>query len=92
MKSYNADIALISCRGMDKNKGILDSDEAEVELKQLLIQQANMVILLVDHTKFDKPAFAKLIDFKKIDLLITDREPSKEWLDLLQRNEIEVVF
>ncbi|MBP2660385.1 MAG: DeoR family transcriptional regulator [Firmicutes bacterium] len=92
MKSYHADVALISCKGMDKDKGIFDSDEAEVELKQLLIQQASMVILLVDHTKFDKTAFVKLMDFEEVDLLITDKEPGKEWLDLLQSNEIEVVF
>lgn len=92
IKSYNIDVALISCKGIDKNKGIFDSDEAEAELKQLLIRQVSRVILLVDHTKFDKTAFAKLMDFEKVDLLITDREPSKEWLDILQSNEIEVVF
>ncbi|MBP2642658.1 MAG: DeoR family transcriptional regulator [Firmicutes bacterium] len=92
IKSYNVDVALISCKGLEINKGIFDSDEAEAELKQLLIQQVKKVILLADHTKFDKNAFAKLMDFEKVDLLITDREPSKEWLEFLQDNEIQVVF
>ena len=92
IKNYNIDVALISCTGLEKNRGIFDSDEAEAEIKQLLIQQVSRVILLVDHTKFDKIAFAKMMDFEKVDLLITDREPNIEWLEFLQDNEIEVFF
>ena len=39
------------------NKGILESNEAEAELKRIMIKQADKVMLLVDNSKFDKTSF-----------------------------------
>jgi DeoR/GlpR family transcriptional regulator of sugar metabolism len=92
LKKYNVDIALVSCKGLDIDKGILDSNEAEAEIKRTMIKQANKVILLVDHTKFDKTAFVKLFDYENIDYIITDEEPKEEWINLLHSNNIEVIY
>ena len=75
IKKYNVDIAFVSCKGMDINKGILDSNEDEAEIKRTMIKQANKVILLIDHSKYDKTAFVKLFDYDSIDYIITDVEP-----------------
>jgi DeoR/GlpR family transcriptional regulator of sugar metabolism len=92
IQNYNVDIALISCKGVDINKGILDSNEAEAELKRVMIKQANKVILLIDHTKFDRKSFVKLFDYKDIDYLITDEEPTKEWVDFLHSYNVEIIY
>ncbi|WP_373457775.1 hypothetical protein [Paenibacillus wynnii] len=34
--------------------GVTDSNKPECELKKYMLRQANKVILLADHTKFDK--------------------------------------
>lgn len=91
-RNYNLDAVLISCRGISKEKGISDSDEIEVEIKRLFIEHASLVIVLADHTKFDKVAFVKIADLDRIDYLITDREPDREWMDLLHENNIEVIY
>lgn len=92
IKKYNVDIALVSCKGIDINKGILDSNEAEAEIKRTMIKQSNKVILLVDHTKYDKTSFVKLFDYESIDYIITDEEPKEEWLSLLHSYNIEVIY
>lgn len=92
IKKYNVDIALISCKGLDLEKGILDSNEFEAEIKRSIIKQANKVLLLVDHTKYDKTAFVKLFEYEDIDYIITDREPNEEWMNLLHANNVEVVY
>lgn len=92
LKKYNVDIALISCKGLDLDKGILDSNEVEAEIKRSMIKQANKVLLLVDHTKYDKTAFVKLFDYEDIDYIITDREPNEEWINLLHANNVEVIY
>jgi Transcriptional regulators of sugar metabolism len=92
IKNYNFNIAIVSCKGMDINKGILDSNEEEAEIKKLMIEQADRVILLVDHTKFDKVSFVKLCDYEDVDYVITDEEPSKEWMELFRSHSIEVIF
>lgn len=91
-KSYNLDAVVISCKGISKSKGISDSDEMEAEVKRQFVEHAGRVILLVDHTKFDRVAFVELVSFDKIDLLVTDREPSPDWLDMLQEHNVEVIF
>mgnify|MGYP001780315494 CR=1 FL=1 len=92
VKKYNVDIALVSCKGMDINKGILESNEAEVELKKVMIKQADKVILLVDSSKFDKTSFVQLYEYKDIDCIVTDKEPNSEWLEFFSKHDIEVIY
>lgn len=73
-------------------RGITDSNEPECELKKYMLRQANKVILLADHTKFDKTAFTKLIELGQIDFLITDRQPSEAWLKRLNKENIELLY
>lgn len=92
VQKYNVDTAIISCKGMSPDKGISDSNEPECELKKHMLRHADKVILLADHTKFDKNAFVKLADWEQIDYLITDERPSDAWLQLLQGKNIEVLY
>lgn len=92
VQKYNVDTAVISCKGLSPDKGISDSNEPECELKKHMLRHANKVILLADHTKFDKNAFVKLADWEQIDYLITDRRPAEPWLKLLRDKNIEVLY
>jgi len=92
IQRYNVDTAVISCKGIDLERGITDSNEPECELKKYMLRQANKVILLADHTKFDKTAFSKLVELTAIDYLITDRKPSEVWLKRLSEDNIEVMY
>lgn len=92
IKSYNVDIAFISCKGINMEKGLLDTYEAEAELKTALVEQASKVALLVDHSKFDRTAFIKFIDYSDLDYVVTDQKPSKEWMDFFQKRAIQIIY
>lgn len=92
IQRYNVDIAVISCKGLDMERGITDSNEPECELKKYMLRQAEKVVLLADHTKFDKTAFTQLVQLNRIDVLITDRKPSDAWLKLLDEQNVEVLY
>lgn len=92
IKRYNVDMAIVSCKGMDINKGVMDSNEDEVEIKRAMIKQAKKVILLVDQTAFDTTSFVKLFEFKDIDYIVTDKEPRKEWMKLFMSKNIKIVY
>jgi DeoR/GlpR family transcriptional regulator of sugar metabolism len=92
IQRYNVDTAVISCKGIDMDKGITDSNEPECELKKYMLRQADKVILLADHTKFDRTAFTNLVELNKIDYLITDQKPSEPWLKCLDEHNIEVLY
>lgn len=92
VQKYNADTAIISCKALAIGSGIMDSNEIECELKKLMIKQAERIILLADHTKFDRKAFVKLADWNVIDYLITNTKPSEVWLNLFAEHHIEVIY
>jgi len=92
IKNYHVDIALISCKGIDKNNGVMDSSDKEAEIKKQMIEQANSVTLLVDHTKFDRISLVKIFDFNQINQIITDKEPSEEWMEFLQSYNVKVNY
>lgn len=82
----------MSSKELSLDNGIMESNELESELKKKMVQQAEKVILLADHTKFNKTAFIKLFDFSYIDYIITDREPGANWLDLFNEHNIQVIY
>lgn len=92
LQRYNVDKAVISCRGIDLHKGITESNEPECELNRTMLQQCDKVILLADHTKFDKTAFIFLSELERIDYLVTDREPSEQWKRTLRELNIELIY
>ena len=92
LQNYYVNMAILSCKGLSLDKGIMESNEPESEFKRSMIKQADIVILLVDHTKFDKTGFIKLIDFSDINYIITDREPDSKWLELFKTHKINVIY
>lgn len=92
LQRYNVDKAIISCKGMDLDKGITESNEPECELKKYMLQQSDKVILLADHTKFDKVAFTVLSDLERVDYLVTDQKPSEPWIRRLAELNIELIY
>ena len=83
LKDLYVDIVLLSCKALNKKGGIFDSNEDEAEIKKLMVEKGQKVILLADHSKFDNVAFVKLMDFDKLDVLVTDSELPQEWKALL---------
>jgi len=92
IRKYNVDVALFSCKALSMTGGICDSNEAESELKILMQQQASKVVLLVDHSKFDRIAFIQLFSFDKVDYIVTDLKPSDEWIEFLGRHGVTLVY
>ncbi len=89
---YNVDLALISCRGLSVEKGVLDSNEAEAEIKMRMLKQAGEVALLADHSKFDQTAFVCLIDLKSVNYIVTDQKPGDGWIRYCAENGIQLIY
>ena len=92
ISNYNVDILLMSCKGLDMDKGALDSNEAEAEVKKAMTSQAVQLALLLDHTKFGKVAFVQLTELERLDYVVTDEKPSDQWLDLFRQKHIQAVY
>lgn len=90
--SFNADKAIISCKGFDMNKGITDGNELFSEVKRSMLDSSNVHILAVDASKFNNVAFSQICDIASVDVVVTDERPSKEWMEFFKERDIEVYF
>ena len=91
IKSYYADKVILSCKGMDIKRGVMESNELEAEIKKAMIDSAKTVILAVDHTKFNEFSIISLYDLSKVDIIVTDKEPSEEWIRTFEENDVEYI-
>ena len=92
LKEINADIAFMSCAGVDPEKGFTNSNWQEAEIKKSMIRAASRVIFLADHTKLKHVATAKIADLSEADILITDSGASVETLKELRATGIEILI
>jgi ribose transport system substrate-binding protein len=70
--------AFVSCAGFSLSAGLMETDVAQAELKALMVQSAQRVVALVDHTKFDRLTLTSFARITSINHLLTDSEVSKE--------------
>jgi len=92
IKSFHADKVILSCKGLDLEKGITDANEMFSQVKQTMLKSAKERILVVDHTKFNNIAFSKIGDFSSIDIVVTDLRPSDEWMNYFTEKGIQCLY
>lgn len=89
INSFHVDKTIISCKGIDIDKGITDSNENEAHIKKLMLDAANVKLVAVDHSKFDKISFTKIDELSNINMIVTDVEPDQRWKNALSSQNIE---
>jgi DeoR/GlpR family transcriptional regulator of sugar metabolism len=57
---------------IDRTSGLTEPTEEDAEVKRAMIQVAQEVIALADHSKFGRVAFAHVAPASAVDVLITD--------------------
>lgn len=92
IEEYNVDLAVISCKGLDMQKGITDTRDYNAQLKKAFMRSARKTFLAVDNTKFDKTSFVRFAEISDIDAVVTDVEPSREWKNYLAENNTELYY
>lgn len=92
VSSYRVEKTIISCKGVDLSFGLSDGNEDFAQAKKAMLGCAKERILAVDHTKFGTVAFAKIHDMRKVDVVVTDKKPSDEWMEFFVRNHIRCMY
>lgn len=91
-RHFNADVFFFSCRGLDIKRGITEATLSEARVKQAMMRQCDRAVLLLDHTKFDKTTLVNLCAFDRVDTIVTDKEPSAQWQETLERCQVELLW
>ncbi len=90
--TYNAEIAIISGKGLDLERGLTDGNEEFAQPKRMMLKSARHRIIAVDKTKFGQIAFAKIADFSDMDIIVTDEKPGDEWLEKFKQMGIRCYY
>lgn len=92
ISSFNVEKVILSCKGIDRKKGLTDANEMFSQVKQTMLKSAKQRILAADYTKFDRVAFSRICGLTDIDMVVTDVRPSEEWMAYFAEKGIECLY
>ena len=90
--SFHVDTAICSCRGLDMELGVTDSNENDGLIKTAMFASAERRILIIDDTKFDRKSFVKVCAPDQVDLLVTNAAPSDAWIGFCNDKNIQLIY
>ena len=92
LKDFYCTKLFLGVDGIDFEFGVTTSNSMEAELNKCMINMAQKVIVLADHTKFGKRGFSKICGLDKIDEIITDKGISSIMINQIKNSGIKVTI
>ncbi|WP_079477528.1 DeoR/GlpR family DNA-binding transcription regulator [Halobacillus salinus] len=90
LRQFHVKKAFIGVVGLSE-RGLTIAHEEDGMVKRNMIQQAEQVIVLADHTKIGETELFRFAELKDVDLIITDQVPSEEFQTVLKREQVELM-
>jgi DeoR family fructose operon transcriptional repressor len=84
------DVLFISCDGLSFKHGLTTPYREERTVKRAMIESAQRVVALVDHSKFGNVQMFSFAQFDEIDVLVTDTGVDPEPVEFLTSQGIDV--
>ena len=91
LNQIHIDRAFMGTMGLTLEEGLTTTDPSEAYTKELVMQQAREVFLLVDSSKIGKVSFTRAGQVEGVRVLITDKLADRKFLRGLRKRGIEVV-
>ncbi len=91
IEGYHVDLAVCSCKGIDTEAGLTDSNERDSQIKKAFFAAAKKKILAIDSSKFDRTSFVKVCAIKDVDIIVTNEEPGENWRNIIEQQGVELV-
>lgn len=92
LRNFYVDKVFIGVDGFDTSQGAFTPNIEEASLNQVMIDIAKEVILVADSSKFQRRSLAFICPLDKIDIVVTDKNISKEDLKRLEEVNIKVII
>jgi DeoR family fructose operon transcriptional repressor len=75
MHRLNFDLTFLGTNGISGDVGLTTPNEDEAEMKSLMVEHSERIVLVADASKFGQRSFVRFAELGEIDLLITDETP-----------------
>ncbi len=89
--SYFANKVFFSCRGVTLSRGLMESTEAEAEIKKAMIECSESAIFLCDRKKLGRLGVPVITDLNNIDVFITDIKLDEEWNKAMEEKDVRLI-
>src|SRR6188472_1030006 len=86
----NIQTAFMGAAGFALDAGLSDATEEEAQIKRLMVQGAGRTVALVDHSKWERAAFATFCRTADLAAVVTDAQAPAGMLDDVRRLGIDV--
>ena len=73
--NYHVDKVFVSCKGLDREAGVTDSNELNAQAKQAMLRAGRQKILVVDSSKIDKVSFVNITPVSAMNLACAMKSP-----------------
>ena len=90
LRRFQANKAFIGAGGLTAG-GMTDADSAGCAVKRAMLERADRAVLLVDSSKFDVVQFERIGPLSEIDVLITEKAPSRRLAAALRGAGVEQI-
>jgi DeoR family glycerol-3-phosphate regulon repressor len=91
VRQFHYDIAFMGIGGIDAEFGFMDYEEPEALLRRTLAARCMRSVVLADDGKFGHRTFISTLPFDAVTTLVTNRAPSGEYVQLLEKAHVELV-
>jgi DeoR family glycerol-3-phosphate regulon repressor len=72
IENFKFDHAILGCSALDEDGDMLDFDIQEVVVGQTLLKSSREVLLVADHSKFQRSAPVRIGSVRDVDRIFTD--------------------
>jgi DeoR/GlpR family transcriptional regulator of sugar metabolism len=86
----NVQKAFLGAAGFTPESGLADATDEEAQIKRSMVTAAREVIAIVDHTKWERAAFATFCPTDKISVVLTDQGAPDTMVQVLTARGVEV--
>jgi DeoR/GlpR family transcriptional regulator of sugar metabolism len=92
LEKIRVDKAFIGCSGFDPELGFSSENAIEADTKRMMLRAAAKKIIVCDHNKFERPAFANFANPEEVDVIVSDKKPNQEVMKIFREHKIEVII
>jgi DeoR/GlpR family transcriptional regulator of sugar metabolism len=86
----NVQKAFLGAAGFTLESGLSDATDEEAQIKRSMVAAAREVIAIVDHTKWERAAFATFCPIDQVGVVLTDPEAPSDMVEALRTRGVEV--
>lgn len=90
LNNFKADLAFFSSKSVKKD-GIYEGDDSQAFCKRIMLHNSEKKIMLCDNTKEDAHAYVKLVDYSKIDIIISNGTFSQGLTEVINKKGCVIV-